>query len=204
MVLAAPFPPSFFARDTAAVARDLVGAWLVHRTPEGEAGGRIVETEAYYGTDDPASHAFRGPTPRARIMFGEPGLAYVYFVYGNHYCLNAVAHLPGDAGAVLIRALEPRLGLDLMRRRRGQTSERLLTSGPGRLCAALAIDRSCNGLPLTSGPLFLAPAAEPLSGRLRVGPRVGIRVAVEAPLRFYLEGNPYVSTNRNSVPSVRP
>ena len=187
-----PFPRSFYARRTEDVARDLLGAWLAH----GESGGLVVETVAYLGPEDPASHAHRGPTPRSGIMFGEPGHAYVYFVYGNHHCLNVVAHLPGGAGAVLIRAVEPRQGLDLMRERRGGRSGRLVSSGPGRVCQALGLDLSANGLPFDQGSLLLGPAPEeqarPVGNPVR-GPRVGISRATLDPLRFFLEGNPYVS-----------
>ena len=152
-------------------------------------GGIIVETEAYGGADDPASHAFRGPTDRNRAMFGEPGLAYVYFIYGNHFCLNVVAHAPGAAGAVLIRALEPRLGLDTMRGRRKGMANRLLTSGPGRLGQALGIDRSHYGLPF-AGRLRLGPGEAVAAA---ASPRIGIRLAADRPLRFTIPGNRYVS-----------
>lgn len=192
-----PFPQEFYARSTETVAMDLLGAWVLH----GETGGVIVETEAYGGPEDPASHAHRGPTPRASIMFEEPGRAYVYFIYGNHYCLNAVAHEPGAAGAVLIRALEPRLGLEAMRARRGRHPERELTSGPGRLCQALGIDRSANGLPLHEGPLVVGPhpQATPPTGTPVRGTRVGITKAAHEPLRFWLEGNPHVSRGRGAT-----
>ncbi|MEW6278956.1 MAG: DNA-3-methyladenine glycosylase [Candidatus Eremiobacterota bacterium] len=183
-----PLPSGFFARDTAEVARDLLGVWLLH---EG-VGGPLVETEAYRDGDDPASHAFRGPTPRSRVMFEEPGRAYVYFIYGNHFCLNVVAHPEGRAGAVLLRALEPRMGLQEMARRRGRSQPRELAAGPGRLCQALGVDRRHNGLWMLDGSLCLARSAESF-GPVRAGPRVGIRAAREEPLRFSLEGNPYVS-----------
>ena len=188
----APLPPEFYARGTEEVARELLGAWLVH----GPAGGVVVETEAYFGPEDPASHAWRGPTPRSRIMFEEPGRAYVYFIYGSHHCLNAVAHPPGGVGAVLIRALEPRVGLELMRERRGGREDRALASGPGRLCQALGIDGKAGGRPLHRGDLVFGPpppgAKQPV-GRPRRGPRVGVSRAVEEPMRFWLEGNPHVS-----------
>lgn len=194
-----PFPPEFYSRNTVEVARALLGSWLLH----GPTGGVIVETEAYLGMDDPASHAFRGPTPRTEVMFGAPGRAYVYFIYGNHHCLNAVAHPPGRAGAVLLRALEPRVGLEVMRERRGRRSDRELTSGPGRLCQALGIDLSANGVPLHEGNLVLGPppaGAAPVPGRPVQGVRVGITRAVHEPLRFFLEGNPHVSRG----PTARP
>jgi len=186
------FPDGFYERSTEEVARDLVGAWLLH----GSAGGVVVETEAYLGPEDEASHARRSPTSKAGLMSGRPGLAYVYFIYGNHHCLNAVAHLPGKAGAVLIRALEPRLGVAQMRARRPGFSDRFLASGPGRLCQALGIEGSVQGQAFGGGALVLgpAPAGQPGPlGRPCCGPRVGISRARLEPLRFYLEGNPYVS-----------
>lgn len=154
-------------------------------------GGIIVETEAYGGSDDPASHAFRGPTDRNRAMFGEPGLAYVYFIYGNHFCLNVVAHAADAAGAVLIRALEPLWGLPEMRARRGGVADRLLTSGPGRLCQALGIDRRHYGVPFDGSAGLLLQAAEPVE--IVSGVRIGIRQAADRPLRFTIPGNRYVS-----------
>jgi len=154
-------------------------------------GGVIVETEAYGGADDPASHAFRGPTERNRAMFGEPGLAYVYFIYGNHFCLNVVAHAAEAAGAVLIRALEPRWGLETMRARRGGLSDRLLTSGPGRLCQALAIDRRHYGSPFDGSAGLLLQAGETAASA--ASGRIGIRHAADRPLRFTIPGNRYLS-----------
>lgn len=154
-------------------------------------GGLIVETEAYGGADDPASHAFRGPTERNRAMFGEPGLAYVYFIYGNHFCLNVVAHADKAAGAVLIRALEPRWELATMRERRVGVDDRLLTSGPGRLCQALAVDRRHYGQAFDgSADLALAPGE---SVQVASGPRIGIRQAAERPWRFTVPGNRHLS-----------
>ncbi|GMU51400.1 MAG: putative 3-methyladenine DNA glycosylase [Candidatus Xenobia bacterium] len=175
---------SFFERETVEVARDLVGVWLLHQG----VGGPLVETEAYTDSDDPASHAFRGPTRRNRAMFEEPGRAYVYFIYGNHFCLNVVAHPPGRAGAVLLRALEPRLGLESMVTRRGRAQLRLLASGPGRLCQALAVDLTHNGTCMLDW-LGASQATTSISS----GPRIGIRQAVERPWRFFHSGSPWVS-----------
>ncbi len=182
-------PPAFYDRTTDEVARDLLGAILIRRTADGLMAGRIVEAEAYGGPEDLASHAARSATGRARIMFGPGGRAYVYLIYGLHNCLNVVAHRPGEAGAVLLRALEPLVGVGS------------LTNGPARLCRALGIDRSLNGasfagpaLQLVAGP---APA-EPIA----IGPRIGVAYAgawAERPCRFWLEGNRYVSVKGKSV-----
>lgn len=186
-----PHRRSFFARDTVVVARDLLGHLLVHDSPQGRTVGRIVETEAYRGRDDPASHAFR-MTPRSQIMAGPPGVAYVYFTYGNHFCLNVVTDREGVAGAVLLRALEPLEGIELMAARRRVRSPRLLASGPGRLTQAMGITRAHNGWDLTRPPLFIAHG-RPGVFVIGAGPRVGIRRATRQPWRFVIRGNPYVS-----------
>ena len=174
---------TFFSRSAVEVARELIGA----RLRVACVGGLIVETEAYQ-PDDPASHAFRGPTPRNLAMFGPPGHAYVYRSYGIHWCLNFVC-LPGSA--VLIRALEPRDSLDKMRERRGLEAARLLCSGPGRLTQALAIDLNLNALPLDRAPFdLMLPDAEI---ETVAGPRIGITRAMELPWRFGLVGSAFVS-----------
>jgi DNA-3-methyladenine glycosylase len=174
----------FFARDALVVARALIGATLALSG----VGGIIVETEAYR-PDDPASHAYRGRTPRNAPMYGAPGTAYVYRSYGLHWCLNAVC-LPGSA--VLIRAIQPQSGITEMRGRRGIDDERLLCSGPGKLCQALGIDGSHNRLPLTAPPFEFAPSrtdpAAIVSGR-----RIGLTKAVELEWRFGLGGSAYLS-----------
>ncbi|MDQ7820105.1 MAG: DNA-3-methyladenine glycosylase [Armatimonadota bacterium] len=186
-----PLPRRFFARSTLQVARDLLGHLLVHETPEGVVAGRIVEVEAYRGPRDPASHAYRR-TPRSAIMWGRPGTAYVYFTYGNHYCVNVVTEPPGRAGAVLLRALEPVEGIELMRRRRGTDDVRLLASGPGRLTQALGITAAHNGADLTRPPLYVARGR---TGPVPVArsPRIGIRVATDRLWRYYIPGHPCVS-----------
>ena len=191
-----PLPRVFFERPVVTVARDLLGRLLVHESPEGVTVGRIVETEAYRGADDPASHAYR-LTPRSRIMAGPPGIAYVYFTYGNHFCANVVADRKGTASAVLLRALEPVAGIDLMAARRGTSSPRLLASGPGRLTRAMGIDRRHNGWDLTRPPLFIADA-RPGRRRIAAGPRIGIRRATNRPWRFFLRDSLYVTGSSTS------
>ena len=186
-------PSAFFARGTVKVAPDLVGKYLV-RLKDGERMiGRIVEVEAYRGSDDPASHAFRGLTPRNAPMFGDPGRAYVYFTYGNHYCLNVTTQKAGTPGAILLRALEPVEGIDVMRRFRPNVPDSELTNGPGKLTKALAIDKSLNEQDMTiKGPLFVE---DPGKDDLEIwrSTRVGIREGSDRLWRFYIKVNPYVS-----------
>lgn len=177
---------SFFARSVHAVAPDLIGATFLF---DG-VGGRIVEVEAYHHTD-PAAHSFAGPTERNAVMFGPPGYAYVYRSYGIHWCVNFVCEPKGSASAVLIRAIEPREGLAKMRRRRGVTDVRLLCSGPGRLCEALAISRVHNGLALDAAPFELRHCDEEVE--IAVGPRIGLTKAVGLPWRYGLKGSRFLS-----------
>ena len=186
-----PLSRQFFARPTLRVARDLLGHFLVHDTPQGRVVGRIVEVEAYRGPTDPASHAFR-KTPRSEIMWGRPGTAYVYFTYGNHYCMNVVTEPDGRAGAILLRAVEPVGGTEIMRQKRGVHDDRLLASGPGRLTQAFGVDRVHNGADLGHPPLYLA-RGRTTRVPVRTGPRIGIRVAVGRPWRFYIPDHPCLS-----------
>jgi DNA-3-methyladenine glycosylase len=176
----------FFARSVHAIAPELIGATLLYRG----VGGIIVEVEAYHHTE-PAAHSFRGPTPRNAVMFGPPGYAYVYRSYGIHWCVNFVCEPAGSAAAVLIRALQPTHGLATMRRRRGIAAERLLCSGPGRLCQALGITGADNGLALEPSVFELRAAPSP--PEIVVGPRIGISVAVELPWRYGLKASRYLS-----------
>ncbi|EAY57091.1 MAG: DNA-3-methyladenine glycosylase [Leptospirillum sp. Group II 'C75'] len=180
----APLERPFYDRDTCVVARELLGKLLVRRTENGVRIGRIVEVEAYLGSHDRASHSSRGLTPRTRIMFGPPGFAYVYLIYGMHSCMNVVTEAEGHGAAVLIRAVEP------VRNLLGPGN------GPGRLCRALEIDRTLNGLDLTGGILTICPGDPGAAGPVVRRPRVGVEYAgvwARRLLRFYLRGNPHVS-----------
>jgi DNA-3-methyladenine glycosylase len=187
-------PVSFYDRPAEVVARELLGTTLVCRTDDGIAAGRIVETEAYLGPHDPACHAAAGVTSRTRILYGPPGVAYVYFIYGMHWCMNAVVRENGFGAAVLLRALEPVSGVPLMReRRRAARHVRDLARGPGNLCRALGIDGSHNGLSLSRGKLRILAGAEVPDEEVSIGPRIGIRKAADWPLRFWVTGNASVS-----------
>jgi DNA-3-methyladenine glycosylase len=194
-----PLPRSFYEPTAEAVAALLLGHWLVRNLPEGPCGGPIVETEAYL-TNDPAAHGFKGQTARNKIMFGPPGYVYVYFIYGFHFCVNAVCRGPGSAEAVLIRAVEAKFGVEAMQRNRPAASLFALTNGPGKLCAAMAIDRKLDGVDLcdASSPLFIARNPRVSEFRKKrenvaVSPRIGITKAAERPLRFYLGGSKFIS-----------
>ena len=192
------FPREFFARDTLAIARDLLGARLVRSLDGQRLSGLIVEVEAYIGQDDTACHASRGRTARNAVMFGPPGLAYVYFTYGMHWMLNVVTGEEGFPAAVLLRAIQPVEGLETMRGRRGPRADRELTSGPARLAQALAVDKALNGTDLMAGDrLWLEPGDPSPAQAVQRGPRIGIHSAAEkdrlAPWRFWLRDNPYVS-----------
>jgi DNA-3-methyladenine glycosylase len=190
-------PREFYTRDTLTVARELLGQRLVRLLAGERLSGRIVEVEAYIGETDRASHAACGRTARNAVMYGPPGHAYVYFIYGMHHCLNVVTESEGFPAAVLIRALEPVEGLTTMRRLRRGRPDHELTNGPARLCQALAIDRNFNGLDLCAGgPLFIEPDLPVDDEEVETGPRVGVRgdeVALTLPWRFFVRGNPFVS-----------
>ncbi|MSO40481.1 MAG: DNA-3-methyladenine glycosylase [Solirubrobacterales bacterium] len=184
--------PGFFDRSVHEVAPDLVGCTVVH----GDTAGVIVETEAYDATD-PACHAFGGRTPRNEVIFGLPGLAYVYLSYGIHSLLNAVAEADGRAAAVLVRALEPVAGIALMRRRRPGQPDRELCSGPGKLTQALGIGLELNGASLSEPPLAILARDDGWAGvELVAGPRIGITKATELPWRYSAAGNGFVSRPR--------
>jgi DNA-3-methyladenine glycosylase len=194
-------PASFFDRDTSVVARELLGAVLECETEEGVASGRIVETEAYLGSDDPACHAVAGRTPRTYNLFGPAGIAYVYFIYGAHWCFNAVTQAEGIGSAVLVRAVAPVQGIELMRRRRPRARKDVeLTNGPGKLCAALGITGSMDGAALRDGPLVVRAGDPVADADVLVSPRIGITRAADWPLRWLERGNPYVSKAPRSLP----
>lgn len=187
-----PLAREFYRRPTQEVARDLLGKVLVHRTDEETLSGIVVETEAYLGKNDPGSHASTRRTQRNSVMFGMAGVAYVYFTYGMHHCFNAVAKPPGEAGAVLIRALEPLDGISVMRERRGRDDLRELTDGPAKLAQALGIDRRHNGTDLTGDALFFRPGDREVGG-IEVSGRIGLSKGEDLPLRFYVADSEFVS-----------
>lgn len=194
-----PLPRKFYGGSAAQIAPGLLGQWLIRNTPDGPCGGPIVETEAYL-FDDPACHAVSGRTVRNQAMFGPPGHAYVYFIYGCHFCVNAVCSPEGVGEAVLIRAIEPKVGTDLMHRFRPHTLPRALTNGPAKLCQALGIDRSLDGVDLCDGASALYIARNPQLSRcfgelgpVVTSPRIGITRAASLPLRFYFAKSPFLS-----------
>ena len=197
---------ALFAGPTIDVARRLIGATLVRVIPQNEpdagatAAGRIVETEAYLPLVDPACHAYRGPTKRNQSMFGRPGTAYVYFIYGNHYCLNVTTEPPGIGGAVLIRAVEPVAGLAAMRRRRPGIADDRLLSGPGNLCRAMVIDRTIDGADLANDERIYIIHTRTQHADIIACSRIGLNVAADWPLRFYDATSPSVSKRAAKTP----
>jgi DNA-3-methyladenine glycosylase len=186
-----PLAHSFYDRPTVEVAPDLLGRTLVYRSPAGVMAGVIVETEAY-GPEDPANHAFRGLSKRNAHMFGPPGMAYIYRIYGMYWCLNAVTRPEGHGEAVLIRALEPIEGVELMEANRGMTDRRLLCKGPGRLCMALGLTGEMNGADLAEETLFITEKRQEQFD-ITVTTRIGLTKAADFPWRYYITGNPYIS-----------
>ncbi len=192
--------PSFFARPTLTVARELLGQLLVHESKRGIIVGKIVETEGYLA-DDPACHAFKGPTPRCAVMFGPPGYSYVYFTYGMYHCFNVITEQKGVAGAVLVRAVEPVEGVKTIMKnfkawpKNMNTSDpQRLASGPGKLCVAYGFDRSHNALPVSKGSPIRILEGPTVPPRDRViATRIGITQNANAPYRFYIKAHPSVS-----------
>lgn len=201
-----PLPRTFYARPVLTVARESIGKILVHETPAGRVSGRVVEAEAYRGPEDRAAHSYGGRrTPRTEVMFGPAGFAYVFFVYGMHWHVNLVTTGDGEPHAVLIRAVEPLEGIELMAERRGLApGDRNLTNGPGKVCAAFDIDKRCYGLDLCKSPLFLSDGPR---GKIARSPRVGVDYAgawAARPWRFFELDNPFVSrapSGRSKKPS---
>ena len=201
-----PLKADFYNRDPRRVARALLGKLLIRKTPHGILAGRIVETEAYLGKGDPAAHSAAGKTPRNAVLFGPPGYAYVYFIYGNHYCLNVSCHPEGVAGGVLFRAMEPVVGIEQMAEARGIdlpketnlrkiASLKKISSGPGRMAEALDVTRERdNGKSLVSARSDLRIVDDGYRvRRVTVTPRIGIVKAAEQLLRYFIAGNPFVS-----------
>lgn len=194
-----PLSREFYEPSAKVVAPLLLGHYLLRRTEKGLCGGEIVETEAYL-TDDPACHAYKRETPRNRAMWGQEGRSYVYLIYGYHFCFNAVCQPKGIAEAVLIRAIEPTFGIEILKENRSVPRERDLTNGPAKFCAAMQIDRALDGVDLcdAEGPLFIArnPKRDEFikqNGPLITTTRIGITQATDWPLRFYVDGSVYVS-----------
>jgi DNA-3-methyladenine glycosylase len=201
-----PLARSFYARPTLTVARDLLGSVLARRHPETGAilKGVIVESEAYVGEEDKACHARAGRTPRTSVMYGRPGHAYVYFTYGMHYMLNVVTEPEGSPAAVLIRAVEPLEGLEDMRRARGLDRPHLLTSGPGKLCQAFALDLGQNGADLLGSQLWIEPGRPIAETAVATSARIGCETAAAPwdliPWRFYVAESRFVTPGRASLP----
>ena len=197
-----PLPREFFEPSAKVVAKRLLGHWLVRRTPGGFAGGPIVEAEGYI-TNDPGCHAFVGPTNRNRSMFGPPGRAYIYLIYGFYHCFNTVCRAEGVGEAVLVRAIEAEFGADWMRANRPVDKATQLTSGPGKICVALKMDRGLDAADLCDvrSEIFVAENPDVRGFRRRMGPvvtttRVGLTLAADWPLRFYLEKSGFVSKRK--------
>ena len=188
-------PHSFYEQKTIDVAKQLLGKYLVRKHPEGKTIGRIVETEAYIGPQDLACHASRGRTARTEVMFGPAGRAYVYFIYGFYNMLNLVTEATNYPAAVLIRAVEPMDGIELMKTRRQNGSLRNLASGPGKLCQAFAVDRTLNGADLSGNVLYVEDRSEP-AANIRATPRIGVDYAGKwksKTYRFLIRGSEFVS-----------
>jgi DNA-3-methyladenine glycosylase len=200
-------PREFLNRPAPEVAPGLLGCVLEHESPEGLVAVELTEVEAYNGEEDPASHAYRGRTPRNAVMYGPAGYAYVYFTYGMHFCVNVSCMPPGTASAVLLRAGQVIDGEELARLRRPvKGPDRDLARGPARLCQALGIDRALNGVDFCdpASPLRLRTRIRPVEGKaIRTGPRVGVSAGATVPWRFWLDGEPSVSAYRPWVPRRR-
>lgn len=187
-----PFEKAFFGRNPVDVAREILGCRLVHRVDGEWRGGWIVETEAYLSHGDPASHSSRGRTRGNASMFAAPGTLYVYPIHAK-YCLNIVTEEAGIGSAVLIRAIEPHWGVASMQEIRGNANRRRLTSGPGMICQAMQVNRNCDGVDLLQSNDWRLTAHHDVQSRVIASPRIGVRHAAALPLRFFVDGNRYVS-----------
>ena len=192
--LGSPLPATFYNRDTEIVARELLGAVLEVHSPDGVTSGRIVETEAYLGEHDLACHAAAGRTARTEPLYGKPGIAYVYFIYGMYWCFNAVTRAENEPSAVLVRAVEPVEGIAIMHRRRPRARRDIdLTNGPGKLCLALGIGREENGARLDRPPILIRAGDPVADAEVVVTPRIGITQSADWPLRYFIKDNEFVS-----------
>ena len=183
----------FFLQDTVTAARDLLGCLLIHKSSEGLLGGYIVETEAYLGHKDLACHSYRGRTKRNEVMFLGAGLVYVYIIYGLYYCLNFTSASEDNPEAVLIRALEPVSGIEIMQKNRNKTKPKELCSGPGKLAQALGVDMELNGTAIGDKITVYERGTNELNNNITATTRIGISQAADLPLRFYIKGNPFIS-----------
>lgn len=189
-----PITRAFYQRDTVIVARELLGKCIARRVGTTLMIAKIVETEAYRAHDDPACHGFKGITPRTQALFGPAGHAYIYFIYGNHFCFNATAHEDGYAGGVLIRAVEPMCGIEIMQHNRPNIHGKQLTNGPGKLAQALQITKQFYGIDLTqAGSLYITHGETTPNSEIIASSRIGITKGAEHDWRFYIKNNPYVS-----------
>jgi DNA-3-methyladenine glycosylase len=188
---------TFYTRDTVTVAKELLGKYIFKKSGKGFLCGRIVETEAYLGDEDPACHAFRKITKRNEPMFEEGGIAYVYFIYGNYYCFNVVTEKQGIGSAVLIRGVEPISGIQAMRKYRGVIHKDCdLTNGPSKFCLAFNIDKKDNRVDLTEERIFISKPKKKESIIISVAKRIGIREGAELPYRYFIKDNPYVTKHK--------
>jgi DNA-3-methyladenine glycosylase (3mg) len=195
-IIPKPLPLSFYTRKSLTVARELLGKTFVRIINGKILSGLIVETEAYTGRTDPASHSYKGKTKRNEVMFNRPGLLYVYFIYGVHYCANATAGKPGDAHAVLIRAIEPLSGIEEMKKFRQVNNIYNLTSGPGKLCMALDISLELNGIDITSKSEVFIFDSGYTNFKISASKRIGISKAEDRLNRFFIYGNPFVTNHK--------
>jgi DNA-3-methyladenine glycosylase len=190
-------PAEFFFKDTITVAKQLLGKHIIKKERNNYISGIIVETEAYLGDNDPACHAYRRITARNSVMFEDGGKIYVYFIYGNNHCFNIVTERKGTGSAVLIRAVEPCTGLNLMKKRRAKLkNDHDLTNGPAKFCLTFGIDRRHNGMELNRGKFFIADNAAEEPVKAVVTKRIGIKEGADYPYRFYIKNNPFVSNHR--------